>query len=319
MRSRWALLLTLVLLLSLLGPNSSVAQDEARYFPETGHWVTGDFLRFYESVADALLVYGFPITDAFQTESVPQNPGMLVQYFEKARFEYHPENPPELEVTVSTLGEYMYELEGPGEPVDSSPILGRCRNIPADGFPVCYSFLSFFDANGGIAQFGYPISGREYQDGVMVQYFQRARFEWHPYLRSTGSWVTLTNLGRQYFDLYESPILLLPNLEDYAANVLSLRAHAFVSRAVAAPDDSLTLYVVVQDQNLHPVTNAQVSVVILFPNGDESRYLMDLTNEHGVTTLSFDFQDAPVGIAEIQVTVSSSLLQTLTRASFRIW
>lgn len=318
MRTRWAQLLTLVLFLSLLAPINTVAQDEARYFPETGHWVTGDFLRMYESVTDPLQVYGFPITDAFQTESVPQNPGMLVQYFEKARFEYHPENPTGLEVMLSPLGEYMYDIEGKGPVLQFSSLLPHCRNIPADGYPVCYAFLTFFDAYGGIAQFGYPISEIERHDNRMVQYFQRARFEWHPELPA-GSRVTLTNLGRQYFDLMESPILLLPNMEDYAANVLSLQAHAFTSKAAAAPDDSLTLYVVVQDQNLHPVANAQVSVVVRFSNGEERLFLMDLTNEHGVTQLSFDFQDASYGVAEIEATVSSSLLQTLTHASFRIW
>ena len=318
MRTRWAILLALVLLLSLLGPKNTVGQDETRYFPETGHWITGDFLRVYESITDPLQVYGFPITDAFQTESVPQNPGMLVQYFQKVRFEYHPENPPELEVVISPLGEYMYEIDGPGKVVPVSPLLARCRNIPADGFPVCYAFLTFFDAYGGIAQFGYPISGIEYHDNRMVQYFQRARFEWHPE-RPSGSRVTITELGRQYFDLYESPILLLSNFEDYAANILSLRSHAFISKAIATPDDSLILYVVVQDQNLHPVANAHVSAVLRFTNGDEKLYIMDLTNEHGVSMLSFDFQDAPYGIAEVVVTVSSSLLQTHTRTSFRIW
>ena len=318
MRTRWAILLTLVLLLSLLEPQNTVAQDEARFFPETGHWVTGDFLRVFESITDPLQVYGFPITDAFQTEAIPQFPGMLVQYFQKVRFEYHPENPSGLEVEISPLGEYLYDIDGPGRALPFSALLEHCRNIPAGGFPVCYSFLTFFDAYGGIAQFGYPVSGIEFHDNRMVQYFQKARFEWHPELPA-GSRVTLTNLGQIFFDQYESPILLLPNLEDYAANVLSLQAHAFVSPAVAAPDDSISLFVVVQDQNLHPVANAQVSVVVTFSDGEEKLFLMDLTNEHGITQLSFDFQDAALGIAEIKATVSSSLLQTQTRTSFRIW
>lgn len=318
MRTRWAILLTLVLLFTLLEPGNTAAQGEARYFPETGHWVTGNFLRLFESVTDPLQVYGFPITDAFQTESVPQNPGMLVQYFEKVRFEYHPENPAELEVVVSDLGEQIYDIDGPGRVLSFQTLLARCRNIPADGYPVCYAFLTFYDAYGGIAQFGYPISEIEYHEGRMVQYFQKARFEWHPEL-PPGSQVTLTDLGRQFFDLYESPILLLPNMEDYAANLLKLHAHAFVSKAVAAPDDTLTLYVVVQDQNLHPVNNAQVSVVVRFSDGVEKLYLMDLTNEHGITLLSFDFQDAAFGVAEIEVTVSSSLLQTQTHTFFRVW
>lgn len=318
MGTRWAIMLSIVLLISLFVSNVAVAQAVARYFPETGHWVRGDFLRAYESVPDPLLVYGFPITEAIQTESVPQNPGMLVQYFHKVRFEYHPENPPGQEIVISPLGEYLYQTDGPGKVVPVYPLLANCRNIPADGFPVCYDFLSFFDANGGVDQFGYPISGIEYQGGRMVQHFQLARFEWHPELPA-GPRVTLTDLGRRYFDLIETPILRLPAFEDYQTNLISINAHAFMNKAVSAPDDALTLYVIVQDQNLYPVANAQVSVVIRFSDGDEIRYLMDLTNEHGVTKLTFDFQDASYGFAEVEVTVSSSLLQTQTQTTFRIW
>ncbi len=315
---RWGFIVLLVLSISLAAPTYMAAQDDARYFSETGHWVTGDFLRFYERVSDPVQVYGYPITDAFQTGSVPQHPGMLVQYFQKARLEYHPENRPELQVTISPLGEYAYEKDGPGKVVPTAPLLGRCRNIPADGFPVCYDFLTFFDAYGGIGQFGYPISRVEYHNGRMVQYFQKTRFEWHNEL-PTGEEVTLTYLGKQYFDLNESPTWLLPNTADYVANVLSLKAHAFIDKAAAAPDDTLTLYVIVEDQNLQAVPGAQVNVVVRFPNGAENRYVLDLTDEHGVTQLSFDLRDAHLGRAEVFVTVTNNLLKTQTRTSFRIW
>ena len=62
----------------LLGWNISFAQsEESRYFPETGHVVSGDFLRFYEQVTNAEFVFGYPITDEF----TDQTTGMLVQYF----------------------------------------------------------------------------------------------------------------------------------------------------------------------------------------------------------------------------------------------
>ena len=46
-------------------------------------------------------------------------------------------------------------------------------------------FLQYWQANGGLAQFGYPISEEfteTLEDGqsYIVQYFERARFEHHP-------------------------------------------------------------------------------------------------------------------------------------------
>src|SRR5690606_35411718 len=57
--------------------------------------------------------------------------------------------------------------------------------------------------NGGLPIFGYPIS-EEFQelsrtDGEMhtVQYFERARFEWHPDKRGTPYEFLLGHLGRE--------------------------------------------------------------------------------------------------------------------------
>jgi peptidoglycan/xylan/chitin deacetylase (PgdA/CDA1 family) len=45
--------------------------------------------------------------------------------------------------------------------------------------------------------FGYPISEEFEEDGYVVQYFERARFEWHPEHRGTVYEVLLGHLGRQ--------------------------------------------------------------------------------------------------------------------------
>lgn len=64
-----------------------------------------------------------------------------------------------------------------------------CQTFPETGFKVCGRFLTYWKANGGLAQQGFPISdvftelnqpppagdGKEHR----VQYFQRARFEEH--------------------------------------------------------------------------------------------------------------------------------------------
>ena len=47
------------------------------------------------------------------------------------------------------------------------------------GHTLAYVFREFFDQNGGLVQFGYPISEVFAEDGRPVQYFERAWLEWH--------------------------------------------------------------------------------------------------------------------------------------------
>jgi hypothetical protein len=316
---RWISLILILVIFTALSVNLTLAQNEvARYFPETGHWVTGEFLQKYESVPDPILVFGYPITDVITSQPDPDGPAMVVQYFQRARFEHHPENPPELRVVLSPLGEYLYNLDQPSSVLTVSPNFAACRYFPETGFPVCYAFLDFFIENGGIAQFGYPISEITYHDNRIVQYFQRARFEWHPELPS-GNRVTLTEVGSIYFYLIEDPALSLPNRDNIPASVMRLQSRAFVSSAVVPPGGTQTLYVIVQDQNLRPISNAQVVFTLRDPSGDEARYIMPLTNEYGFTFVSFPLDGQTFGIAEIDVTASYDNLQSNTRTSYRIW
>ena len=61
---------------------------DTRHFPETGHTVEGEFLAFYQQVSNPLLLYGYPITERMTSKD-----GLVVQYFQRARFEWHPEVP----------------------------------------------------------------------------------------------------------------------------------------------------------------------------------------------------------------------------------
>ncbi|HEX9987407.1 MAG TPA: hypothetical protein VGE45_02890, partial [Chloroflexia bacterium] len=86
-----------------------VAQLEgAQFFPDTGHNLNGPFLKFW-SENGGLAVFGFPITE----ERVETNPidkkDYTVQYFERSRFEYHPENArTPFEVQLGQLGTQLY-------------------------------------------------------------------------------------------------------------------------------------------------------------------------------------------------------------------
>lgn len=56
-------------------------------------------------------------------------------------------------------------------------------------------FAAFWQANGGLMTFGYPISRVFYQDGLHKQYFERAIFEHHEHLAEIGFGVQLVRLG----------------------------------------------------------------------------------------------------------------------------
>jgi len=313
---RRGLLVALLISLIPLGLSPTTAQVERqRFFPETGHWVSGAFLEKYESIDNPEQIYGYPITDAFTDEKT----GQKIQYFQRSLFELHPENPPELRVVLTLLGELLYE---PGKILSLQANFPACRFFPETDHSVCYAFLDYFDANGGVAQFGYPISGIEIHNGRIVQYFQRAAFEWHPE-RASGQRVVLALLGMRYFVARnENPKLLTPNKDNYiiSRSILNLRSKAFVENAVLSPKDTQTIFVIVQDQNLQPVAKAQVILTIRYPSTKEERLVIpNLTDEGGITHWSFVVDEDTRGIVEIGVATTYDALEHNTRTSFRIW
>jgi hypothetical protein len=58
-------------------------------------------------------------------------------------------------------------------------------------------FLTFWRENGGLLIFGYPLSEEIVEDGRVVQYFERARFEYHAEYAGTDDQVQLSLLGRE--------------------------------------------------------------------------------------------------------------------------
>ena len=67
--------------------------------------------------------------------------------------------------------------------------------FPETGFSLASPFLDYWQARGGLASYGYPITGQLVEGGLLVQYFERARFEYHPENAGTRYDVLLTALG----------------------------------------------------------------------------------------------------------------------------
>ena len=181
-------------------PANGAGQDgnaPVRFFPETGHSIAGNFRDYFEN-RGSLDAFGFPRTDA-----VVEN-GMEVQYFQRARMEWHADTN---QVQLSLLGSML--TAGRNFPTStSSPTTATSRYFPETSHTVRQGFLAFFNARGGIDQFGLPISEELTEDGFQVQWFQRARFEWHPELAGPYK-VSLTLLGDKYItaNMANSPLV----------------------------------------------------------------------------------------------------------------
>lgn len=236
--------LLLALLVPVLGGAAPWSPPATVYFPQTGHHLEGNFLTYWRDNGRGVLL-GNPIT-----EQLTEN-GITVQYFERARVEYH------ANLDQFVLGRIGSEVVGaraldeqrqarmdrlglvpnPDEaytnpfarlpfalfPVDPDDHLF----FPESGHTLAYSFKLAWERNGGLARFGYPISEEFSEvspiDGKMytTQYFERARFEYHPETSANYS-VVLTPIGVTAAQLRKVDTAAVPraaSVPDYAESL----------------------------------------------------------------------------------------------------
>jgi hypothetical protein len=154
------------------------ALPEARtvYFAETGHHLSNraGFLDFWRAKGQVLL-FGYPVSEEFVEN------GRIVQYFERARFEYHPElaGTP-YEVQLGLLGVEAAQRNGIYHMFQSVPDpQSRARYVRETGHVIFEDFYRYWQKRGGVPIFGFPISEAYEENGRVVQWFERARFEYH--------------------------------------------------------------------------------------------------------------------------------------------
>ena len=202
----------LAMVISTVAVGPSAAQGDSRLFPETGKTVKGRFLTYWTEHG-ALSQQGFPISEEMQEVSDTDGKTYTVQYFERAVFEYHPEEKPEFQVLLSLLGTFFYGARygSAGAPNQTPNAEANSVLVPETGKRLGGRFLDYWNSHGGLAQQGYPISdefsevsdlnGQTYK----VQYFQRAVFEYHPEEKPEFQ-VLLSQLGTfQYRKKYLQP------------------------------------------------------------------------------------------------------------------
>jgi hypothetical protein len=88
---------------------------ECATFDETNQNVCGAFLTYWQKNG-GLAQQGFPLSPVFNEVSKANGQTYQVQYFERAVFEYHPENPAPNDVLLSQLGRSRYASRYPNGP-----------------------------------------------------------------------------------------------------------------------------------------------------------------------------------------------------------
>ncbi len=190
----------------------AAAQQTNQCFAETGQCVGGRFLEYWRSqgldlgeqgvsARESLALFGYPLSPEF-TQQLEDGQRYTVQYFERARLEYHPENPAPYDVLLGQFGRRIV-ASVPGAPTAPvGPLTGRYAvHFPETGHNVAPDFANFWARNGGLEIFGYPLSEEfeeRLEDGQVytVQYFERARFERHPASEGLPYNVQLGQFGR---------------------------------------------------------------------------------------------------------------------------
>jgi hypothetical protein len=140
------------------------AQAGCQFFPASGHNICGDILKAWrasglefdaragKSAAESLALFGLPISDA-QTETI-DGQQYTVQWFERARFELHPENPAPYNVLLGLLGRES-DLAACGPRVQPGPGIWTSRQelarLPTAG-PAWAQLKAAADGNFGKAE-----------------------------------------------------------------------------------------------------------------------------------------------------------------------
>ena len=130
--------------------------------------------------------FGYPITEEFEEG------GYTVQYFERARFEWHPDLAPQFRVREEMLASRIAASRlVDGRPSAAFRAHPASKQAGALYFPetmhsLAPQFVTYWKTHGGAAVLGAPISEAFMEsnaaDGKLyyVQYFPRQRLEYHP-------------------------------------------------------------------------------------------------------------------------------------------
>ena len=173
----------------------AVPTAERVYFPETQHFLSAGFKAFWQANGGER-IFGYPLTEEFAVTDPHTGETVVVQYFERARFEYRASAPEDQRISLGRLGIELTS-DRAFDPVPPFQSTDERRYFPETGHSLAYGFKEFWEQHGGLKIFGYPISEEFVENGRTVQYFERARFEYDPNAADGESRVLLGLIGRE--------------------------------------------------------------------------------------------------------------------------
>lgn len=311
----------------------ALAQTSTTYcafVAQTGHNIHGAFFTFYLSHNGAEN-FGNPLTEALREN------GRIVQYFERARLEFFPEDPGPYRVQVGLLGAQYgitdLPLKSRAIPADNPSFL----YFPDSGQMVSFAIKEYFVKSGGSEILGYPISGLRFESGKFVQYFQRQRLVWDP-MTSGANNVRPSPVGQLALDkaypadfkprartqtdwcgapmLGTAPtpapfVVPTPAVGNTALN-LQVRVR-FRQTGLTGPQ---YVDVIVEDQNGRRLREVASYASVHLANGERYFPLLP-TNASGTSTFGFEIGNQPPNCSvTVEVTAFSGSLSATGRDTF---
>ena len=185
-----------VLLVALLLAAPPTSTVDRRCFPATGHCMSGRFRAFWEANG-GLAVFGLPIAPVEPEFNHETGTVQLTQWFERTRFELHPENQPPFDVLLSRLGDDRLWQLGQNWRMFPTSASSASHVASATGHAIADVFWPTWRSAGvelgasrvseaeSLLLFGNPLGPPRLEtnpdgDTVLTQWFERTRFEYHP-------------------------------------------------------------------------------------------------------------------------------------------
>lgn len=189
--------LMFILIVILLAVPAVSSAASSRFFPETQHRLSDPMLRFWTE-RGGLPVFGYPISEAFAERNQDTGATYQTQYFERNRFEAHPENRAPYDVLLGRLGAEALAQQGRDWQTFPKAAPTAPHYFAESGHAIAHApFWQYWSGHGlefdgrrgfsaaeSLALFGLPLSEPTIEtntsgDTVLTQWFERARFEDH--------------------------------------------------------------------------------------------------------------------------------------------
>jgi hypothetical protein len=296
-----------------------------RYFDETKQRVSQPFLGYFDKFG-GIAVFGYPISQEF----IDPKTKIRMQYFQRARLEYHPQNPPRYQIQPGLIGDELGYGQARVTP-NSVPYANKptCKYFIETGHYVCDAFLDFFKANGNLEVFGYPIAESRIERDRIVQEFQRLRLEWYPEY-GFGQKVQIAPLGLpSFYERGYSLVVLGPSdsttiLTPQPPAVTQLNVTINLANPVIGGGMlDQTLYVVVTDQTNSFLRGALITGILRnYLATPQSFRFESPTNNKGVAQYTIKVPVTAFKPGEyifIEIIATYGNLTNSTRTSFLAW